>query len=186
MMKHIFIIFQRIYDYYFFQDITKNTLQTLSWYLLEKFLFIIGPVFLAAMIAALLSNILQVGFMSTTETLKMKLERIDPISGFKRIFSPKALVEMLKSILKVTFVGAIAINFLSTNLGSILGLIFKSPGATLGTISSVTVKLGLFTGLGLLFLALLDYLYQKYEFEKVSMSKQDIKMNLKIQKGTLR
>ena len=56
----------------------------------------------AAIMAGVLSNYLQIGFMFSTEAIQLKLEKLDPIKGFKRIFSWRALVEFLKSILKIS------------------------------------------------------------------------------------
>ena len=58
-----------------------------------------------------LANFLQVGVMITAEPLKMKGERINPINGAKRIFSMKAVVELVKSILKIAIIAAIVIVF---------------------------------------------------------------------------
>ncbi len=54
-------------------------------------------------LAALFINYLQVGFLFTTKPLKIKLNRINPVEGFKRLFSKRALAELVKSILKIFF-----------------------------------------------------------------------------------
>ena len=58
---------------------------------------IIGPIMVVALVAGIVANYLQFGFLFTTETIKFKLEKIDPIKGFKKIFSIRAIVELLKS-----------------------------------------------------------------------------------------
>jgi len=184
MLEDFFRIFHQSFEEYVFQEVTTNTIQTMAMELFQVIFKLVGPVMLAGFIAALLANYIQVGFISTTEPLKMKLEKINPIKGFKRIFSLRALVELLKSILKVVVIGAIAFAFLWMHLDEILGLIFKSVGASLSVAGSITVKMGLFASVGLLFLALLDYMYQKYDFEKsIRMSKQDIKEEFKNTEG---
>ena len=50
------------------------------------------------------ANYFQIGFLFSTETIQFKLEKLDPIKGFKRIFSFRAIVEFLKSILKILIV----------------------------------------------------------------------------------
>ncbi len=128
------------------------------------------------MIAALLANYIQVGFFFTGEPLKMKLEKLDPIKGFKRIFSLRAIVELIKSILKVSIISVIGFIFIRNHLPEILTLITSTPVNSLSAIASVVGNMGLLMGGGLLFIAILDYMYQKYDFEKnIRMSKQDIK-----------
>src|SRR5699024_6220301 len=68
---------------------------------------IVGPIIIAAFLAGILSNLLQIGFLFTTEPLKPDLKKIDPIQGAKRIFSIRALVELAKSFLKITLVGLV-------------------------------------------------------------------------------
>lgn len=134
------------------------------------------PMMLMALVAGVLGNYLQVGFLFSTDPLKMKLEKIDPIKGFKRIFSARALVEFLKSVFKISFVSFIAFSILWLRKEELFLLSQKSLGNALGLIGMITVQIGLLVALILLFLSSLDYLYQKYDFEKnIRMSKHDIK-----------
>ena len=106
----------------------------------------------------------------------MKLEKLDPIKGFKRIFSLRAIVELIKSILKVSIISVIGFIFIRNHLPEVLTLITSTPVNSLSAIASVVGNMGLLMGGGLLFIAILDYMYQKYDYEKnIRMSKQDIK-----------
>ncbi|KDE48334.1 hypothetical protein DI43_04890 [Geobacillus sp. CAMR12739] len=63
-------------------------------------------------------------------------------------------------------------------------LVSKTPGEALTVVGGLTVKMGLYAAGALLFLALFDYLYQRFEFEKsIRMSKQDIKDEYKRRKA---
>jgi flagellar biosynthesis protein FlhB len=144
--------------------------------IMKELALLLGPIMLVAFLAGLFSNYIQVGVMFTTKPLEPKLEKIDPIKGFKRIFSLRAIVELLKSILKISFVGAITFVILWMNIDQVLSLSFKSVGDSLATMASLTVQMGIAASLALLFLSLFDFLYQKYDFEKnIRMSKQDLK-----------
>jgi flagellar biosynthetic protein FlhB len=161
---------------YMFMDLTENNIQTILMEILTELAIFLGPVMIVALIAGVASNYAQVGFMFSTEAIQMKLEKINPISGFKRIFSMRAIVELIKSILKISFVGLIAFSVLWFRMDEVLLLANKSIAAALATIAGLTLQMGLFASGALLFLSLLDYLYQKYDFEKsIRMSKQDIK-----------
>ena len=96
----------------------------------------------------------------------------------------RSVVEFLKSIFKICIVGFITFFVLWNRMDEILILSQKSIGAALDTLTDLTVQMGLYAGGALLFLALLDYFYQKYDFEKnLRMSKQDIKDEYKNSEG---
>lgn len=65
-------------------------------------------------------NYLQVGFLFTTKPLKIQLNRINPVEGFKRLFSKRALMELLKSNLKIIFIGYTAYTFIKKNILKIM------------------------------------------------------------------
>jgi flagellar biosynthesis protein FlhB len=157
-------------------ELTEQNVFPLLTVILKEMAFFLAPILLIAMVAGVAANYFQVGFLFSTEAIQFKLEKIDPIKGFKRIFSVRSLVELLKSILKITFVGGIAFTVLWQRIEEILYLSQKHIGDALVLIASITLQLGVFCSIGLLFLAVLDYFYQKYDFEKnIRMSKQDIK-----------
>lgn len=173
-------LFRETFQVFIFQNLTIDTVRILFAEILRFLATIIAPVLLAAFIAALFANYIQVGFLFTSEPLKMKLERLDPIKGAKRMFSLRAIVELLKSILKISIIAFIAFGFLWSNIGNMLGLNRLNPESSVAYLASLTVKMGFFCALGLLVIALLDYMYQKFDFEKnIRMSKQDIKDEFK-------
>ncbi|UTR15083.1 flagellar biosynthesis protein FlhB [Salipaludibacillus sp. LMS25] len=142
------------------------------------------PVMLIAAIAGIFSNYLQVGVLFAPEAIKMKLSKVDPIKGFKRIFSVRALVEFLKSMLKISLVGLVTGSVLWFFLDDLLKLGLYSVGAGTILIGKLIVIMGLAVGGLLLFIAVLDYMYQKYDHEKnIKMSKQDIKDEHKKSEG---
>lgn len=177
-------LFRQSFQHYFFMDVTIDSVQLIFVDLLQQLALLVGPIFLAAIAAALFANFVQVGFLFTTEPLQMKLSKLDPIQGFKRIFSLRALVELLKSILKVLFVGVVTFSILWMHIDDILSLSYKSIGAIAATLGRLTIQMGLVASVALLFLSLFDYLYQRYDFEKnIRMSKQDIKDEYKKTEG---
>ncbi|WP_338754024.1 flagellar biosynthesis protein FlhB [Bacillus sp. FJAT-52991] len=184
MGKHILGFFRHSLQNYMLMPVTEANLKIIVLETMQQLIYILGPVMLVALLAGLAANYLQVGFLLTGEPLKPKLEKIDPIKGFKRIFALRALVELLKSILKIGFVGTATFIVLWSNIEEVLKLSFKSVSDALQTVGVLTLKMGLAASMALLFLALLDYLYQKYDFEKnIRMSKQDIKDEYKNAEG---
>lgn len=173
---HIQDIFRHTYQEYLMQDLTTDTVRIIFLEILQELVFILAPIMGLALVAGVSANFLQFGFLFSIEPLKPKIEKLDPIKGFKRIFSLRAIVEMLKSILKITLVAIATFSVLWMRKDEVLILGQKSIGAGLQTIANLTVQMGLIASALLIFLAVLDYLYQRYDYEKnIRMSKQDIK-----------
>ncbi|MCA1030087.1 flagellar biosynthesis protein FlhB [Bacillus timonensis] len=177
-------IFRHSFQEYLLLDLTEYTVSKVFLEMSYQSLIIVGPIMLIAFVAAIAANLVQIGFLFSTEAIQMKLNKIDPIQGFKRIYSLRAIVEMLKSILKIALVGSVAFSVIWYNLDGILRLSQVSLGLALIFLAKLTVQMGLFSAGALLFLSILDYLYQKYDFEKnIRMSKQDIKDEYKKTEG---
>lgn len=146
--------------------------------------YVLLPIMAIAVVAGVAGNFLQFGLLFTTEPLKFDLTKLDPIKGLKRIISVRSIIELLKSILKISLIGSVTTAILWMNIDEVLSLSFKSAGATLRTIAKLTVLMGIAASTVLLIIAILDYLYQKFDYEKnLKMSKQDIKDEYKNSEG---
>ncbi|ADU30741.1 flagellar biosynthesis protein FlhB [Evansella cellulosilytica] len=145
---------------------------------------VVGPFMFIAMLAAIFSNYLQVGILFAPEAIKMKLSKLDPIQGAKRIFSVRALVEFLKSLLKIVCVGFAGFTVIWIAIDDILMLSLYSVGESVRLIGNLLIMMGLAVAFLLIFLSVFDYLYQKYDHEKnIKMSKQDVKDEYKKTEG---
>lgn len=164
------------YNEFFHWDMSVDTVSTLFEIMTWEATKIVAPIMAISLVAGVFANYLQVGFLFTTDPLKVKWERINPIKGIKRIFSLRAVVEFLKSIFKISFISFVVITILYAQIGEIFLLAQKSVANALQLIGNITFQVGIIVAIILLFLSILDYLYQRYEYEKsIRMSKQDIK-----------
>ncbi|HWO97870.1 MAG TPA: flagellar biosynthesis protein FlhB [Bacillus sp. (in: firmicutes)] len=176
LLKQFMDLIIHSYEEYLLLDVTEKNIMFVLFDLLPEIAVAIGPIMLVALIGGIVTNYMQIGFLFSTETLKPNLNKINPISGAKRIFSVRALVELLKSILKITLVGAVTFAILWFNRDEVLLLAQKGLMDGLIVLAKLVFQMGIAASIALLFLSLLDYLYQKYDFEKsIRMSKQDIK-----------
>lgn len=142
---------------------------------LKTFLLLI-PFLLVALLSGLIINILQVGFTFSAEAITPKFSKVDPIQGFQRLFSLRSLVEFLKNILKVAIVGTVAYQTVKGESNTIVPLMDYNVQDILAYIGQVSFKILYTTCWVLVILAILDFLYQKWEHEKsMKMSKQEIK-----------
>jgi len=140
----------------------------------------VGPVLLAAIVAGYLANVMQIGFLLVSEPLKFDLNRINPINGFKRIFSKRAIAELIKSILKTCVGGYVALKYLWQELPEISVLMDLPISSGIATIGKVAFAAGWRVLAVLFIMAVADYAYQHYEYEQsLKMSKQEIKEEYK-------
>lgn len=159
-----------------------------AYQLFVETLLIIGkmvfPIFLATFIAALLITYLQVGFVFSGEPLVPKLERLNPIEGFKRIFSKRALVELIKSLLKVLITGYIVYAVIRKNFFVFTHMVDMELIACVKAMSMIIFEIAIKVGIVFIIIGVLDYIYQWYEYEKsLKMSKYDIKQEYKETEG---
>ncbi|MCP8616506.1 flagellar biosynthesis protein FlhB [Salirhabdus salicampi] len=196
MMFLLFIFWGKYLQQSFSAIYTKSFTEYIHWNISEEnvatmFLDttievtkVMAPILLVAVIAGLTSNLLQIGFLFTTEPLKFNLNKIDPIKGAKKIFSVRALVELLKSLLKITIIGTITFAILWLNKDEMMLLSLKDIENSIGFFGQITIMMGVAASIALLCLSILDYMYQRYDHEKnIKMSKQDMKDEYKNMEG---
>ena len=145
---------------------------------------ILLPFFLLSIVSGLLINLIQVGFLFTTKPLKPELKKINPINGIKRMFSSRTVVELLKSIFKITVLGIIAyIGFLGM-MDDFPTFIGRGLYESLMIIFNNAVTLGLTMCLAMLFISLADFRFQHWKHEKdLRMTKQEVKDEYKNMEG---
>ncbi len=155
---------------------TVNDARVFSLEIMGRLLAILIPFLLPLAIFGLVANILQVGFKMSTEAIAPKLNKLNPISGIKRFVSLKSLVELAKSILKLLFIGTIAYLLVKSDLDAFSLLIHQEVSQILVFIARVSLKIAFFVCLALIVLAVLDFLYQRWQHEKdLKMTKQEVK-----------
>lgn len=142
------------------------------------------PVFAATFFTALLVSYVQVGVVFSAEPLIPKFERLNPVEGFKRIFSKRALMELAKSIGKVCITGYVVYTVLRNNYYLFPRFVDMEVSATIALLSQVVFELAIKVGIVFVIIGIADYIYQWFEYEKsLKMSKYDIKQEYKQTEG---
>ncbi|MNM96256.1 Flagellar biosynthetic protein FlhB [compost metagenome] len=182
--ERLIYLYSDVFYHRLTMDVTAENVMVLLGDYGVKLLLLLAPIFLVILVMAILANYIQVGFLLTGEPLKMKLSKIDPIKGFKNIFSMRSLVEFLKTLLKLSIIGFLVYSTIWGDRDKIASLGRVSVDDAFGFTAKLTLNLGLKIGAALFVLSVLDYIYQKYEHEKnLKMSKQDIKEEYKKMEG---
>ncbi len=168
---------------------TDFTLTTESFYpqfiaFLKFFAVLILPMAIPLAVVAIGSNVMQVGFLVTAKPLEPKLDSLNPVNGIKRIFSAKGLFELGKSLIKIAIIASIAYLTIRGRFEDLVGLAGTTTTEFLKTVGEVGLELGLRTALALCILAIIDYAFQRWQFEKsIRMSKKELTDEFKQSEG---
>jgi flagellar biosynthesis protein FlhB len=166
------------------QDITIELAYRLFLSCSLVFAKLVLPVMATAMLVGLIANYLQVGFLFSTEALRFNLGAINPIAGFQRIFSKRALVDLIKSLIKIGIVGYVAFDFIISQIEVLPNLMRTDVNNILSYVGDLTFRLVMKVGFILAVMAFLDLLYQRWEYnQNLKMSKQEIKDEYKQMEG---
>lgn len=157
-------------------ELTTTKLLNLLQELGTIYLSLAGPFIAVVTLIGLGANLMQVGINFTGKPLIPKLDKLNPVNGFKRLWSLRSVVELLKGLLKMGLVGGVGYGVISSNWDSMLRLTYGSIWDFSGVLLSVLLQLMLGAVLAYLALGMADWRYQAFEHEKkLRMSKQDIK-----------
>jgi flagellar biosynthesis protein FlhB len=161
-----------------------ENLTLFSWQVFEQVIQLMAPLFLIIMIVGIVANVGQIGFLFTVEPLKPNFSKFNLITGFKRFFGLRSLIELAKSFLKISIVGWVAYVTVRREMDLIPTLIQADVPYILAYTCRVALKIILTTCIVLAILAILDFLYQRWQQEKdLRMTKQEVKDEYKQTEG---
>lgn len=183
-------VFQLIYNK--IPDIINESIGGLSVFsastvvnnVMGTILMILAPVLVIGFLVSVLSNILQVKWKVTTKPLKPKFGKINPLSGFKRIFSKDSLFELLKSIVKIVLIAYVAYTSIKDHQNDLF-LLYDIPlMQVILLVGTIVIDTGLKISLVYMVVGLADLIYQKHKFkEDMKMTKQEVKDEYKNTEG---
>lgn len=145
---------------------------------------IILPFLLIGFVVEFLSNSLQFKFQVTTKPLQPKFSKMNPISGFKRMFSVNTLMEFLKSIVKVTVISYLVYGVFSEHAEDLYVIYDVSLEQSLLLMYDVIMELGIKICILFCLIAAVDFMFQRWKFKQDNkMTKQEVKDEFKNQEG---
>ncbi len=147
-------------------------------------LLTVGPLMVVVLVMAIGGNVLQFGFLFTTEKLAPKFEKISPVEGVKRMFSLQMLANTIKSVVKVILVGLVAYLEIKKNLPALAPLMGQDVRQIVAFIAYESFWIVLKCAAVIAILALADYAFQRWDFrKKMRMTKQELKDEAKQTEG---
>ncbi len=128
--------------------------------------------------------LLQIGFLFTMEPVRPDLNKINPLSGLKRIFSMHAIATSGINMAKLSIVGVVVYMTILGDLEKILLCSALSFTEMIGLGVEIFLTLGIRVAIALIILGLIDWMYQRYRQERgMRMSKQEVKDEMKRMDG---
>ena len=166
------------------QDYTPNALRIQMIHLGLEVLKLVGPIVLGIMLVGVVSNVGQFGFLLSGHAIQPQLSRVNPLDGFKRIFSMRTLVELVKTVAKVGIVGLFAWQALQDKGPLLVALADMQAGAAGYAVSGAVMEVVWKVAGAFVVIALIDFIYQRWFYEKsLRMSKEEIKEEMKQSEG---
>jgi flagellar biosynthesis protein FlhB len=163
-------------------DFTMTGLASMGLTNVMVFGKVMAPIAGGLVLAGLIANVLQVGFHFAPEAARPQLSRLNPASGFGRIFSSRSLGELVKSIFKLVLVGFLSYKVLNDHIVQLTQLTGSDVRGGLAVVADIGFELLLKIGLAYMVIAAADYAFQRWQFEKsIKMTKQEVKEEVRSQ-----
>ncbi len=181
-----------VWIYSIIPDIVKMngdglTIQTITGIISQcvlKMLIILMPFLLVGFGVAFIADLVQVGWKPTGKPLQPKLNKFNPINGFKRIFSKQSIVNLLMALAKIGLVCYIAYIGIKDQAKTLFILYDIDLKQALALIFDIIVDIGIKISIVYIILGFVDYMYQRWKFkEDMKMTKQEVKDEYKNTEG---
>jgi len=135
-------------------------------------------------LVGLLVGLIQTKFLFAPKVLRLDFNRVNPVQGLKRLFSLRSVVELLKSLLKVTVIGYVAYTVMRKAWNSFQLMPSMERSESIMLLKNLGFELAFKIGTLLLIFGVFDYFYQRWEYERnIRMTKQEVKEEYKEVEG---
>ena len=185
MISQMSSMFKQVLGHLSSIEVTITSITDLIYMLFAFLAVSLLPILGAMMAIGVISNFAQVGFMFSMKAFSPKWEKLNPITGIKRLmFSMHSAIELGKGLLKTVVVGFMTYFIVDDIIVESISLVDSDVMSIaqfmVGAMAKITIKVGF------IFFAIagFDYMYQRFEFEKnLRMTKQEVKDEFKMNEG---
>lgn len=145
---------------------------------------IIAPLMACIVILSIAATVFQTKPLFVLDSLKPKFNRLSPLQGFKKIFSVRSIVEVLKGIIKISILFYLLYDFIGKQIIELPKLFTLEIPAACGYMFQTVFNMALRIGVAFAVISVFDFFYQRWEYERqLKMSKQEIKEEYKQLEG---
>lgn len=153
--------------------------------LLLKLVVVISPLLLVCLLASFVAPLLMGGLQFSNKALMPDFNRLNPLTGFKRLLGPESLAELAKSLLRMAFVGTAAGMVIWHGMDSLRNLLHMPLERAFRDGFGFTLRLLLATAGAMALLAAIDAPYQKWNWlRKLKMTREEVKREMKESEGS--
>jgi flagellar biosynthesis protein FlhB len=150
----------------------------------SHFFLMIAPVLATITILAIAVNLAQVRFLLAWEAVKPNFSRLNPLQGVRNLFSLRSLLELIKSVFKLVIVGYVVFLVIKKESQFFFPMVQMELIDIAGTTGTVAIKILVYASVLMLCLSILDYCYQRWQFQKDQrMTKEEVKEEHKQSEG---
>lgn len=161
-----------------------STVMSMVSALLGDVLHLLWPLLLAVVVVALLTTLAQTGPVFSFFPLKPDMKRLNPVEGFKRIFSKRMAYEFIKTMVKLVLMGMVMYWFIKGSLPEFMHLFNAAPEQQAAYTFSKMGSLAIQLLAVLIVVVLIDVVYTRWEFSsRMRMSRRDVKDEVKRREG---
>lgn len=164
--------------------VTSIAISSFLMNMILQWMLIVLPFFIFGLFITLIINVIQVGWKVSSKPMQPKLDKFNPINGFKRIFSKQSLFELVKSFVKIGLIAYIAYMAVDGHKNELFILYEITLKQAVSLVGQIIIDTGLRISLVYLIVGVADYAYQKRKFnEDMKMTKQEVKDEYKNTEG---
>ena len=187
-------IYDRVYETYSFymnnisdyatNEFTLGRSMNLFTFGLREVMFTILPISLIGVLVAFVVSVRQVKWKITMKPLKPKFSKLNPIKGFKKIFSVDKVMELVKAVVKLSVLVIVVYSYVQDEWGLITNIYQLDIVPAVKLIIDTVLDIALRVAIVFLVIAFADWYYQKRKFKKdMRMTKQEVKNEYKNSEG---
>ncbi len=178
------VVYNKIPETEAAKELTTTVVMSYIQHVALQSLKLAGPFFAAGFLIAFLSNLVQVKWKVSTKPLQPRLDKFNPLNGFKRMFSKDSLFELLKSVVKIIMIAVIAYTSIRSHAEEIFLMYHITLNQAIAQIGSIVIDVGLKIAYVYCVVGAVDYVYQRHKFnEDMKMTKQEVKDEMKNSEG---
>jgi flagellar biosynthetic protein FlhB len=177
-------LFQEVFQHYMLVALDQDSFFMLALFAMKHFILITGPLLILLVVAAVAANIMQVGFLFTFKPIAPRFDKVNPVSGFGRIFSVRSLVDLAKSLFKIILLAWVAFGVYRRHFSEFFGLLNRPIHDILSFLALISFQILWRCAALLALLAVLDYLFQRWDWmQNLKMTKNEVKDEFKQMEG---
>ena len=149
-----------------------------------QILLLVAPFFIVSVLTSIIVTLRQVKFKISTEPLRPKFSKFNPVSGMKKLFSKEKLIQLGLSIAKLTVMIYIVYSFLKDKWTLVFDMYEYTLTNAIALIGDIIVNVGRRISVCFVIIGIVDWMYQKWKFHQdMKMTKQEVKDEYKQSEG---